>query len=65
MRCPECNGKTRVYRSEPVGEEVERYRACKMCGHRWKTYGPVEGVEVKPQARTLAALPLFAGSDEE
>lgn len=51
MKCPQCSGKSRVYRSETVGDTVERYRRCVMCDYRWKNYEVFAGVSVKTRKK--------------
>jgi len=37
VRCPKCNGATKVLRTEKGPKEIIRRRACKECGHRFPT----------------------------
>jgi transcriptional repressor NrdR len=40
LKCPKCDGSTKVYdsRESPVGGEVWRRRECRECGGRFTTY---------------------------
>lgn len=37
MRCPTCNGRTRVIRTENSDAETIRRRECEICGDRFTT----------------------------
>lgn len=37
MKCPRCNGKTKVMRTRVEGRKVIRERGCKDCGYRFDT----------------------------
>lgn len=55
MRCPRCNGESRVYDSEEAGPLRLRRRACQDCGHRFSTSEEYLR-EVRPRRKTLARL---------
>ena len=38
MRCPNCQCDSVVYGTAQVGAVRQRYRLCRDCGHRWKSY---------------------------
>lgn len=58
MHCPECGGRGYCYATKPAGSVKQRYRQCRICGHRFTTWEEVEardlrGYETKPPARDL------------
>lgn len=36
--CPECGGRSRVYGIDRDADTIIRYRICKACGHKFRTY---------------------------
>jgi transcriptional regulator NrdR family protein len=63
MKCPECGSRGLVYGTVDQGVQVMRYRHCRMCGHRWRTW---EEKDSKPLRAYRAAqgTDLFSEKDE-
>ncbi len=58
MQCPKCAGRAYVYATKPAGTLKQRYRQCRICGHRFSTWEEAEdrdlrGYETKPKGGTL------------
>jgi len=60
MQCPKCGGRGYCYATKPNGTVKQRYRQCRICGHRFSTWEEIEnrdlrGYETKPQEQDLFA----------
>ena len=47
MQCPKCNGRAYVYATKPAGTLKQRYRQCRICGHRFSTWEEIEDRELR------------------
>ena len=47
MQCPKCGGRGRVTCTLKHETAVQRYRRCKMCDHRWKTWEEKDPAKVR------------------
>lgn len=43
MQCPKCGGRGYCYATKPSGTVKQRYRQCRICGHRFSTWEEIEG----------------------
>lgn len=66
MQCPECGSpKTRVTSTFNHGAVMQRYRRCKLCGHRWKAWEEADKTPVRAKKSNAAKGPdLFAQTPE-
>lgn len=61
MQCPECqSGSSRVYKTIDYGAQVQRYRRCMMCGHRWKSWEESDKAKVKTYKSRAESSDLFS-----
>ena len=49
MFCPECKGKTRIYRTETIGGVTKRWRTCLSCLRKYVSHEEIDR-EVTPGA---------------
>ncbi|SDG18301.1 Ogr/Delta-like zinc finger [Sulfitobacter delicatus] len=47
MQCPKCGGRAYVYATKPAGTLKQRYRQCRICGHRFSTWEEIEDRELR------------------
>ncbi|MGD9918582.1 MAG: ogr/Delta-like zinc finger family protein [Paenirhodobacter sp.] len=52
MQCPKCGGRGYVYATKPNGQVKQRYRQCRICGHRFVTWEEVEDREIRSFKKT-------------
>ena len=45
IRCPHCQGYTRVVNSRPTKRSMRRRRRCRSCGYMWTTYELIADLE--------------------
>jgi len=62
MQCPKCGGRGYCYATKPAGTVKQRYRRCRICGHRFSTWEEIEnrelrGYEAKPKDAGLFGKP--------
>lgn len=64
MQCPECgSGATRVTSTFNHGSVMQRYRLCKMCGHKWKSWEEADKAPVRAKKSGTGKGPgLFEAS---
>lgn len=62
MQCPDCGSvQTRVTSTFNHGVVMQRYRLCKLCGHRWKSWEEADKAPVRAKKSAATATPdLFA-----
>lgn len=61
MRCPECGGRSRVYSTRPSDQVKQRYRECRLCGHRFVSWEETDDRSVRSYTRRAPAQgDLFA-----
>lgn len=63
MQCPKCEGSSVVYGTFKHGSSRERYRRCKDCGHKWKTWE--EGDQAVKSRKTEDDAPLLAVMEQD
>lgn len=65
MQCPKCNGRGYCYATKPAGTVKQRYRQCRICGHRFSTWEEIEDRELRGyETKKIAKAPdLFALTD--
>lgn len=63
MHCPKCGGRGYCYATKPAGTVKQRYRQCRICGHKFCTWEEIEDRELrgykakdKPQVVDLFAV---------
>ncbi|MFS4437867.1 hypothetical protein ACMA5I_06615 [Paracoccaceae bacterium GXU_MW_L88] len=64
MRCPKCNGRGMAYGTKAHGETTQRYRRCRICGHKFSTWEEREDREIREYRRKDNTPPLFEDKDE-
>ena len=47
MQCPKCGGRGYCYATKPAGAVKQRYRQCRICGHRFTTWEETENRELR------------------
>jgi transcriptional regulator NrdR family protein len=47
MQCPKCAARAYVYATKPAGTLKQRYRQCRICGHRFSTWEEIEDRELR------------------
>lgn len=62
MQCPECGSRAYVYATKPHGETKQRYRECRICGHRFSTWEEIERRALRGYERR--AQPSLFANDE-
>lgn len=67
MQCPECGGRGYVYATKPEGSVKQRYRQCRICGHRFSTWEEIEDRKLRPYRgrREAGSEDLFVAPQEE
>lgn len=65
MQCPKCSSRAYVYATKPAGTLKQRYRQCRICGHRFSTWEEIEDRELRGYERSkkAPAPSLFETSD--
>lgn len=62
MQCPKCGGRGMCYATKPNGTVKQRYRQCRICGHRFVTWEEVEDRDVR-NFKTARKADLFGNHD--
>lgn len=52
MQCPKCSSRAYVYATKPAGTLKQRYRQCRICGHRFSTWEEIEDRDLRGYERT-------------
>ncbi len=67
MQCPKCNARAYVYATKPAGTLKQRYRQCRICGHRFSTWEEIENRELRGYESNKKPLKadLFAPQDQD
>lgn len=67
MQCPKCGSRAYVYATKPAGTQKQRYRQCRICGHRFSTWEEIEKRELRgyESAKKAQAPDLLAISNGE
>jgi len=58
IRCPHCQGYTRVVNSRPTRQSMRRRRRCRSCGYMWTTYELIADLETLFKAVVKECEPL-------
>ena len=58
IRCPHCQGYTRVVNSRPTRQSMRRRRRCRSCGYMWTTYELIADLETLMTAVVKGCEPL-------
>lgn len=59
MQCPKCGSRAYVYATKPAGTQKQRYRECRICGHRFSTWEEIEQRPLRKYKKDATA-DLFA-----
>ena len=51
MQCPKCGGRGYCYATKPAGTVKQRYRECRICGHRFSTWEEAENRTLRRYAK--------------
>lgn len=51
MQCPKCGGRGYCYATKPAGTVKQRYRQCRICGHRFSTWEEIEDRDLRSYER--------------
>ncbi len=65
MECPNCGGRGYCYATKPAGTVKQRYRKCRMCGHKFSTWEEVEDRKLRPYRNKQKSLDLFQTTESE
>ena len=63
MQCPKCGSRAYVYATKPHGETKQRYRQCRICGHRFSTWEEIEKRDLRGYEKGTGDADLFAKKD--
>lgn len=65
MQCPKCGGKALVYGGRSHGTVRQRYRKCRICGHRYSTWEEIEDRTLRSYEKKTEPKDLFAENQEK
>ena len=65
MQCPKCGGRGYCYATKPTETVRQRYRECRMCGHRFSTWEEIDGRELRGYETKPPPADLFGKNTEK
>lgn len=64
MQCPKCGGRGYCYATKPLGKVKQRYRECRICGHRLSTWEEPEDRELRKYTPKAKQGELFSENQD-